>query len=426
MAEQFNDLLEAVGIRPAEVCIIRHHTPKPGQDYATLHDLWLGDPAGFTRYQATQKAAQPIFRTRKIWAAFVCPAPDETMFIGLFDADLLATRKADWLCDYRGDAPGKGEPVDIFTTKPRRELAAYAGVLRVDWPPENRRSWARKAEGMTLPISASQPVEAAEPLVGDALVVALAGLGFRATATTKKLVQLRRGALIVYVKRETETRPLVLHPHFLDFADSLRALGGVEVPDPARTYVNSNLRQFPAYLADHRRTEGRHGFAVGVKANRLGALVALLEMGATIETPDGAVRVVAPEDDPLTERERLAAARVGQGAFRDALLIYWNGACPVVGVDHTALLRASHIKAWSASTNKERRDPYNGILLCSHIDALFDRHLITFEDDGRMRISSAITAQNRERLGLLDDVRIESLDPRHAPYLAHHRRQFQP
>ncbi|WP_374145812.1 HNH endonuclease [Sphingomonas sp. 28-63-12] len=413
------------GIKPADVCIIRHHTPERGKDFATLHDLWRADAVGFTRYQATQESGRPLFRQRKIWAAFVCPAPDETMFIGLFDATLSETRKADWLCDYRGDEPGDGEAVDIFTTQPRADLAEHAGVLRVDWPSENRRSWARKAEGLTLRISAQQPATPAALLTGDALVAALERHGFARTRATKKLVQLRRGDLVVYVKRETEARPLVIHPHFVDIAEELRAIG-VEVPVPARSYVNSNLRAFPAYHADHRATEGRHGFAVGVGATRLGALLDLLERSATIPTPEGVVRAVAPEEDPLTERERLQAARVGQGEFRDRLMIYWNGACPVAGVDHAALLRASHIKAWREATNAERLDPFNGILLCAHIDALFDRHLITFEDDGRLCISSSVSDENRSRLGLEPAMRITGLDARHGEYLAHHRSRFQP
>lgn len=230
----------------------------------------------------------------------------------------------------------------------------------------------------------------------------------------------------MYVKRATDIRALVLHPHFLDFADELRAFGGVDVPSPARTYVNSNLRAFPPYTADHRASEGRNGFAIGVSGNRLTTLIGVLERGAKIATPDGEVRTVASEENPLTERERLSAARIGQGEFRDALIIYWDGACPVAGVDHAPLLRASHIKAWSKSSNAERLDPFNGLLLCAHIDALFDRHLITFEDDGRLRICSLVSPDNRDRLGLSDGVTIEGLDPRHAAYLAHHRALFQP
>ena len=420
----FNELLETVGIRPNEVCVIRHHTPERGKTYATLHDLWRNDPDGFERYQATQLAERPIFRNRKVWAAFVNPTPDETIFVGLYDANLAETRKAEWLCDYRGDEPGQGELVDIFTTRIRTELSDQIGVLRVNWPVENVRSWARYAEGLDLPVATEKLAVRTEPQTGAALIGGLSSLGFTKTHATKKLVQLRRGELIVYVKRETEARPLVVHPHYINLADDIRALGGVDVQTPARAYVNSNLRAFPAYYSDHRQSEGRHGFAIGVGANRLLDLVGLLEHGATISTPEGSVRVVAPDYDPLTERERLQAARVGQGEFRDALLAYWDGACPVSCVDHAALLRASHIKPWRDASNAERLSPFNGLLLAAHIDALFDRHLITFEDNGLLKISSLVSADNRARLGLDPSYRISGLDPRHWPFLAHHRDRF--
>jgi len=423
----FNELLTNAGLRPTDVAVLRHHTPQAGVSASTLFDLWRDDPGGFTLYQDTQKANRPIFRKRKIWAAFASPAAGETVFLGLFNAAVKETREADWLCPYRGNAPGDGKPIDLFATTPRPELSEQIGRMRVDWPSENVRSWKRKAEGLLLPVVAGSLVRTqAGPLAGRELMGELEALGFEQKSTTKKLVQLRRGTFIVYVKRETLTRPLVLHPHFLNLAEDLRAMGGIDVPDPARTYVNSNLRAFPVYLADHRKSAGRHGFAIGVGAGRLAALIGLLDQAATIATNEGEVRVIAPEDDPLTECERLQAARVGQGDFRNELLIYWDGTCPVAGVDHTGLLRASHIKPWSESTNTERLDPYNGLLLCAHIDALFDRHLITFEDDGCILISTAVSAENRERLGLRCDLKIPGLDTRHAPSLAHHRRQFQP
>ncbi|ESX91294.1 hypothetical protein [Mesorhizobium sp. LSHC412B00] len=298
MATTFNDLLTAVGIWPTDVCVIRHHTPERGKDFATLHDLWRDNLIGFTRYQSTQDARRPIFRKRKIWAAFVKPTADETMFIGLFDSILDGTRQADWLCDYRGNKPRGGEPVDIFITRPRPELSDRIGILRVDWPPANRRTWARKAERLTLPLSTRQPAMATGPIAENALIGGLSNLGFSTTHVTKKLVELRRGELIVYVKRETERRPLVVHPHYIGLAEDFRALGGVDVPNPARTYVNSNLRAFPAFHADHRESRGRHGFAIGLDARRLRPLVSLLEQGATISTPDGEVRVVATQNDP--------------------------------------------------------------------------------------------------------------------------------
>lgn len=420
----FNDLLTSVGINPAEVCVLRHHTSERGKNFDTLYDLWRDDPDGFERYQATQEAGRPLFRNHKIWAAFVNHTPDETIFVGLFDAVLAETRKADWLCDYRGDEPGDGKAVDIFTTRLRNELAEQIGVLRVDWPAENVRSWARYAKGLALPLSNENPPVRTGAMFGEALVGGLFTHGFTETHATKKLIELRRGELVVYVKRETHARPLVVHPHYISLAEDFRALNGVDVQTPFRTYVNSNLRAFPIYHAHHRESQGRQGFAIGVDASRLRTVIDLLEQGATIATPEGDVRVVAPNDDPLTERERLQAARIGQGEFRDALLIYWGGTCPVAGVDHATVLRASHIKPWREASNAERLNPFNGLLLCAHIDALFDRYLITFEDDGLLRVSSLISAQNRTRLGLDPNYRISGLDARHSLFLEHHRSRF--
>ena len=66
------------------------------------------------------------------------------------------------------------------------------------------------------------------------------------------------------------------------------------------------------------------------------ATIALLERASRLETDDGPVRVVAPPEDPLTEKERLQAARIGQGDFRNALVVAWGGTCPLAGVDHLA------------------------------------------------------------------------------------------
>ncbi|HJP67488.1 MAG TPA: HNH endonuclease [Sphingomicrobium sp.] len=422
MATTFNELLEQSGISSNDVAILRHHTPARGVTVASIADLWRHDPPGFTLYQDTQKANRPIFRKRRIWASFVCPTPGETLFIGLFDAKLSRTGVADWLCPYRGDQPGGGKPVDRFTTSLRPELAEQIGKLQVDWPAANVRNWKRKAEGLILPLALKTLASSSGELIHDAaLVAALEALGFDRRRTTSKIVQLRRGDLIVYVKRNTVTRPMVIHPGFLDVADTLMAIGGVDIALPPRTYVNSHLREFPEYVAQHRKTTGRHGFALGVTDASLAALITRLEESSCIETDEGAIRVVAPADDPLTEKERLQAARIGQGDFRNALIAAWSGACPLAGVDHLPILRASHIKPWKTSTNAERLDPFNGLLLCAHVDALFDRGLISFEDDGKVLISSALTATNLNRLGIDRTATISGLEPRHAPYLAYHR-----
>ena len=421
MSATFNDLLLELSIDPSEVALLRHHTPKRGATAASIADLWRDDPEGFVLYQDIQKYNRPIFRTRKVWASFVSPMLGETLFVGLFDAEYLRTGVADWTCPYRGDQPGQGQPVDRFSTRLRSELSEQIGKLRVDWPGSNVRTWKRKAEGLTLPVVSSTLVrQTGLPIRDAALVDALETLGFEERNRTGKVVQMRRGDLVVYVKRETATRPLVVHPSFLDVADSLRALG-VDILEPLRSYVNAHLREFPEYVAPNRTTVGRHGFALGVSDGNLAATVALLEGASRLETDDGQVRVVAPAEDPLTEKERLQAARIGQGDFRNALVVAWVGRCPLVGVDHLPLLRASHIKPWRSSTNAERLDPFNGLLLAVHVDALFDRGLISFEDTGTLLISSMLSQDNLGRLGIVRGAMISGLDARHGAYLAHHR-----
>lgn len=85
--------------------------------------------------------------------------------------------------------------------------------------------------------------------------------------------------------------------------------------------------------------------------------------------------------------ERLVRQRVGQQAFRQAMLDYWGGACAVTGVALSEVLRASHAKPWAECvSDAERLDVFNGFLLNANLDALFDRFLITFSDDGELSL----------------------------------------
>jgi hypothetical protein len=54
-----------------------------------------------------------------------------------------------------------------------------------------------------------------------------------------------------------------------------------------------------------------------------------------------------------TEAERLVVQRIGQSVFRDALIDYWTGCCPLTGITTRELLRASHIIPWSECDDKE-------------------------------------------------------------------------
>lgn len=123
-----------------------------------------------------------------------------------------------------------------------------------------------------------------------------------------------------------------------------------------------------------------------------------------------------------TEAERLVVQRVGQDIFRAALLDYWGGVCPLIGISHPRLLRASHMKPWGVcATDAERLDVYNGLLLSAHLDAAFDAGLISFTDAGDMLVSPALPPADRTRLAVDGMPPIAGLKPAHLPYLAIHR-----
>lgn len=84
-----------------------------------------------------------------------------------------------------------------------------------------------------------------------------------------------------------------------------------------------------------------------------------------------------------TEAGRWTVQRIGQGVFRQALLDYWSGRCPLTGITDPPLLRASHIVPWAACRDDAQRlDVHNGLLLSALWDAAFDAGLVSFGDDG--------------------------------------------
>ena len=124
-----------------------------------------------------------------------------------------------------------------------------------------------------------------------------------------------------------------------------------------------------------------------------------------------------------TERKGLVTSRVGQGYYRQQVINKWKGKCPLTGIDVLPILISSHIVPWSESDDEERLDVDNGILLSPNLDALFDRHLISFDDNGGILISSKVSQKNIENLNLLNLPKIE-INGRMLKYITRHRNKF--
>lgn len=128
------------------------------------------------------------------------------------------------------------------------------------------------------------------------------------------------------------------------------------------------------------------------------------------------------QDSDLTEpeREALRKARIGQGRFRKQVLAHWANRCPITNCADVRLLVASHIRRWCDSDKHAKLDPYNGLALTPNVDRLFDRHLISFDESGRLLRASRLDPAVLVQLSISSDVAIQ-LQAGHHPFMASHR-----
>lgn len=122
----------------------------------------------------------------------------------------------------------------------------------------------------------------------------------------------------------------------------------------------------------------------------------------------------------LTEQEQIVVSRLGQGNFRRNVIRLW-GSCSVTGLQNVSLLRASHIKPWKDSNNKERLTPYNGFLLIPDYDFLFDRGYISFKNNGSVLVSQRLSPFARKVFEVKDDLQLRRVFPENKEYLEYHR-----
>jgi hypothetical protein len=123
-----------------------------------------------------------------------------------------------------------------------------------------------------------------------------------------------------------------------------------------------------------------------------------------------------------TEREAIIQARIGQGQFRKNVAQI-ETYCRITRVNEPTHLRASHTKPWRTSTNEERLNGENGLLLTPTIDHLFDRGFIAFEDTGELLISPVAYKPSLQMMGIPCDRRanVGTFSSGQKQFLAYHR-----
>jgi putative restriction endonuclease len=189
--------------------------------------------------------------------------------------------------------------------------------------------------------------------------------------------------------------------------------------DPPGPWNSELARTFPDWAQTSGEFAVEDEIALCRLLRRAAEFASALPQNAALQFAE-AIRDAAPLES--TESMSLVKVRIGQNLFREALLNYWGGACAVTGVALPELLRASHAKPWAECvSDAERLDVFNGLLLCAHLDALFDRGLLCFDSRGEGLLSERIDPRSRELLGLGGGLRLRWIAREHQPFLEWHR-----
>lgn len=123
---------------------------------------------------------------------------------------------------------------------------------------------------------------------------------------------------------------------------------------------------------------------------------------------------------PETEKIQLIMSRRGQGVFRNSVLDLQKQ-CRVTGIEDKRFLIASHIKPWIKSSNEERLDGNNGLLLSPHIDKLFDYGWISFSDAGKILIANNSIEEIMISWGININKNVGLFNNKQNTYLEFHR-----
>ena len=120
------------------------------------------------------------------------------------------------------------------------------------------------------------------------------------------------------------------------------------------------------------------------------------------------------------EKVQITKARRGQGIFKTNVR-FVEHSCRLTGVSNIKHLRASHIKPWKDSTDQEKIDGNNGLLLSPHVDHLFDRGFITFKDNGDLAISKELNPVILDQWSLATIENVGSFNQKQSSFLEFHR-----
>ncbi|MGF6947888.1 putative restriction endonuclease [Neobacillus sp. B4I6] len=208
----------------------------------------------------------------------------------------------------------------------------------------------------------------------------------------------------------------------------------LEEPITYKDYMEDILRlQDKKYAPFNKSGRGNTGYLFRVSTELANFLFEIIERTNGISRerfrienniPEEIINQIENDLDSVTtldktERETIIKSRIGQSAFKKALLAI-EKKCRICGVTDERFLVASHIKPWSESNNQERLDVNNGLLLCPNHDALFDKGYISFDETGNVMIKDSLDETTKILLNINETMRIKMTE-RQRNYMKWHR-----
>ncbi len=118
----------------------------------------------------------------------------------------------------------------------------------------------------------------------------------------------------------------------------------------------------------------------------------------------------------------LGKQRKGQGVFRNQLIEKY-GKCCLCGIINKQLLIASHLKSWADSDKNEKVDENNGLLLCPNHDKLVDKYMISFNEEGKILISSSLSQNDLIFMNIVESMKID-ITAGNEYFISWHRNKF--
>jgi hypothetical protein len=125
-------------------------------------------------------------------------------------------------------------------------------------------------------------------------------------------------------------------------------------------------------------------------------------------------------DIGILEVHQLVKARRGQGIFKMRVKEI-EKSCRITGLEIQQHLIASHIKPWAMSSDEEKIDGSNGLLLSPHVDHLFDNGYLSFKGNGEVVFSNKLQYRVLSAWHIDPEINAGKFNKKQASYLEFHR-----